>query len=216
MVPEGALKPAFRKRLRGLEETVSAFILYAASDGHCEALEGTNLLLGRSAAAGSSWNSELAARPLFVTASSVGGQETVPSGWVAICPARWQETAAWSGAGRDRREPDYREFKERVAADLLERIRRQAPEVGEGARAVAVATPLTLRDFAGSPAGGLYGVKHKVGQYNPQPAVRIPGLYLTGQATAAPGVLGAAISAFLTCGHLFGHDSLRKEVLACR
>ncbi|BCR03180.1 phytoene desaturase [Desulfuromonas versatilis] len=213
MAPEGALKPAFRKRLGGLEETASAFILYAAGGG--QSLRGSNLILGRLEATEAPWSGELAQRPLFLAANSAGGQ-TDPAGWVAICPASWQETAAWSEPGASRRGPGYRQHKERVAAELLERLRRQAPELAAQARVLATATPLTLRDFGGSPAGGLYGVKHKVGQYNPQPATRIPGVLLTGQAAAAPGVLGAITSAFLTCGNLFGHDQLRREVLECR
>jgi all-trans-retinol 13,14-reductase len=78
------------------------------------------------------------------------------------------------------------------------------------------ATPLTLRDFSNSPAGSLYGAKHRVGQYNPMSGTRIGGLYLIGQSIVAPGVLGAVISAFLACGSILGHDRLRKELTACR
>jgi all-trans-retinol 13,14-reductase len=213
IVPDGVLRPAFRKRVRALEETGSAFILYAEASQPVPVLHGTNLILGRSHAAagedGDDW-------PLFIAANSSCAGPTAPRGWVAICPAQWQDTAPWSDLDPARRKAGYRVAKERTAAKLMERIRRQAPEVADEARILEIATPLTLRNFGGSPTGALYGVKHKVGQYNPQPAVRIPGVYLTGQATAGPGVLGAMISAFLTCGHLFGHDHLRKEVLSCR
>jgi all-trans-retinol 13,14-reductase len=215
MAPEGTLRPAFRKRLQNLEDTTSAFILYGAQPEPASILAGTNLILGRLAATGESWDGGLAERPLFVAGGSAGREKCFSSGWVAICPARWRETAEWSGAGK-LSDPSYRAKKERITGELLERIRRQAPEVADDARILDVATPLTLRNYGGSPTGALYGVKHKVGQYNPQPATRIPGVFLTGQAVAAPGVLGAMLSAFLTCGHLFGHDHLRKEVLACR
>ena len=53
---------------------------------------------------------------------------------------------------------------------------------------------------------------HYIGQYNPQAQTRIPGLVLSGQGTAAPGFLGAVVSAYLTVGTLIGHDLLLKEV----
>ncbi len=216
MAPEGTLRPAFRKRLLNLEDTVSAHILYAARPKQAQVLEGANLILGRLATRDDSWGGELAERMLFMAGSPGHGEKSSLAGWVAICPARWQETAEWNGGASKRRPPGYAAEKERVILALMERIRRQAPEVADQARVLESATPLTLRDFGGCPGGALYGVKHKVGQYNPQPSVRIPGVYLAGQAVAAPGVLGAMISAFLACGHLVGHDHLRKEVLACR
>jgi all-trans-retinol 13,14-reductase len=216
MAPEGTLRPAFRKRLRNLEDTASAFILYGARPKPTTVLEGANLILGRLSAGGNSWGGEFGERPMFLAGGPAGREPTGSSGWVAICPARWQETAEWCGTSSNRRGAGYEAEKERVVNELLERIRRQAPEVADQSRILAAATPLTLRDYGGSPTGALYGVKHRVDQYNPQSATRIPGVYLTGQAVAAPGVLGAMVSAFLTCGHLFGHDHLRKEVLACR
>lgn len=216
LVPEKVLRPAFRNRLRNLEDTVSAFILYVESPTATPVLEGANLILGKLDGDGESWRGKLEGRPLFIAAASSGVNKRGPSGWSVICPAQWEEAAEWGRTEGRGREPGYRAQKERVCSELMDRLRRQAPELADQARLLDAATPLTLRDFGGSPAGALYGVKHKVGQYNPQPIVRIPGVFLTGQATAAPGVLGAIISAFLTCGHLFGHDNLRKEVLACR
>lgn len=47
MVPDGGVRPAFRKRVRALEETGSAFILYAEAPRPLPVLRGTNLILGQ-------------------------------------------------------------------------------------------------------------------------------------------------------------------------
>jgi all-trans-retinol 13,14-reductase len=78
------------------------------------------------------------------------------------------------------------------------------------------ATPLTLRDYTNSPYGSIYGVKHRVGQYNPTPVTRLKGLYLAGQATAAPGIMGAVMSGFIACENIFGRSHLREELKVCR
>lgn len=77
------------------------------------------------------------------------------------------------------------------------------------------ATPLTVKDYLKVPSGALYGVKQKVGQYNPIPMTRMGGLFLAGQAVAAPGLLGAMLSGFLACGSILGHDLLRKGLKKC-
>jgi all-trans-retinol 13,14-reductase len=56
----------------------------------------------------------------------------------------------------------------------------------------------------------MYGIKHKLDQFNPSPLTRVRGLYLSGQAVAAPGLLGATISAFMTVGEVVGHQPLKK------
>jgi all-trans-retinol 13,14-reductase len=61
----------------------------------------------------------------------------------------------------------------------------------------------------------MYGTGHTIDQFNPIPATRIPGLLLAGQSVVAPGILGAVISAFLTCGFIIGHDTIREELIAC-
>jgi all-trans-retinol 13,14-reductase len=98
---------------------------------------------------------------------------------------------------------------------MQSQIERTYPDIAGNIQSIEGSTPLTIRDFCSTPLGGLYGVKHMVGQFNPHPATRIPGLFLAGQAVVAPGIMGAMISGFLACGTLLGHDLMRKELKAC-
>ena len=99
---------------------------------------------------------------------------------------------------------------------MVRSIRASCPEIAEKIIDVTCATPLTLRDYTNSPFGSLYGVKHKIGQYNPMPVTRLKGLFLAGQATTAPGIMGAMMSGFLACGTILGHEKLQKELKQCR
>ncbi|MEZ4601623.1 MAG: FAD-dependent oxidoreductase [Syntrophotaleaceae bacterium] len=216
MAPPGTLRPAFKKRIENLEESATAFVLYGTGPESPQILTRRNLIVGKSGGDGDPWYGDKAERPFFLSGGAACRENAATSGWVAICPVQWDDIG-WKGQGCSRqREAGYADRKSRIGERLFERIRQQVPELANGVRLLEMASPLTLQNYTGSPTGGLYGVKHKVGQYNPQPAVRIPGVYLAGQAVAAPGILGAIISAFLACGHLFGHDHLRREVLACR
>jgi all-trans-retinol 13,14-reductase len=110
------------------------------------------------------------------------------------------------------RPKDYIQFKENTGNRLQRYIEKCVPEIAGNILFTECSTPLTLRDFANNPFGSIYGVKHKVGQYNPIPVTKVKGLFLAGQATVAPGILGTVISAFLVCGFILGHQQLIKQL----
>jgi all-trans-retinol 13,14-reductase len=151
-------------------------------------------------------------RPLYISCNRQKPEETSKFSLVAICPATYAKMNRWSDSSTGKRPEDYLEFKEEIGNKLRSRIEACCPQISETLKFTEIATPLTLRDFSNNPFGSLYGVKHKVGQYNPLPLTKAEGLYLAGQAIVAPGVLGAIISAFLVCGFIFGHGRLLKQL----
>jgi len=80
----------------------------------------------------------------------------------------------------------------------VQRVLRCAGDVVGDFELLDVATPLTFRDHLSSPQGGLYGVKHRLADMPLLPRTAVRGLYLSGQAVVAPGVLGAMCAGFLT------------------
>lgn len=215
LVPEGLFRPTYRKRLGSLEETVSAFICFAISKKPIPALAGANrFLLPDVECIYRLGSRPVGEAPLYLTAACREG-ETEPHGFIGICPALFGETATWSDSRFGRRPEGYRQFKEQALGRMQNQIERVYPDLAGNIQFIEGSTPLTIRDFCGTPAGGLYGVKHMVGQFNPYPATRIPGLFLAGQAVVAPGVMGAVISGLLACGSILGHDVMRKEIKAC-
>jgi all-trans-retinol 13,14-reductase len=215
LAPEGTFRPAYRKRLGALEETVSAFLCFAVAKEPLPALAGTNRFLLPDAGC----LSELGKRPvgagaLYLSAAYRAG-ESVPHGFIGICPTQFTTTTPWATSCFGKRPEAYRQFKAEVLGRMQDQIERAYPDLAGNIEFIEGSTPLTLRDFGNTPFGGLYGVKHRVGQYNPQPVTRIPGLYLAGQAIVAPGVMGAVISGLLACGTILGHDFMRKKLQAC-
>jgi len=214
LVPEKAFRPAYRKRLANLNETPSAHLLFAACEND-SLLEKRNLFLdGNGVPFTDLSKTPLAKRTLYLARAHAEPGTTPRHGLIIICPADQAETAEWQKSRRGQRPADYVAFKQQTMDALTRRVSDTCPELGT-LTPLAGSTPLTMADYAGNPGGGIYGVKHMVGQYNPQPATRIKGLMLAGQGTAAPGILGAALSAYLCCGHLLGHDTLRNEVKQC-
>jgi all-trans-retinol 13,14-reductase len=215
LVPQGIFRPAYRNRLASLQETISAFLAYAVCDAPLPELSGRNrFLLPDAAALREIGKRRLGEVPCYLSGAYRDGA-AVANGMIAIFPANFGETAPWRESCFGKRPEGYLEFKEKTLEEMRRQIERLAPDLAGSIASMEASTPLTIRDYCGGPEGGLYGVKHMVGQYNPLPTTRMQGLHLAGQALVAPGVMGAVISGLVACGTMLGHEHMRKELKRC-
>jgi all-trans-retinol 13,14-reductase len=191
LAPPNAFSPAYRRRIRELEETPSAVVLF----GRCpSATFSGNLILARRPNTIADWmNLPLEERPLFVSspAGTTGGVSV-------ICPATLADVPGNGDLGPRGRPEGYRNWKRELADQFVRRLSHDAHDLMGDFELLDVATPLTFRDRLGGPAGGLYGVKHRLVDLPLLPRTAVKGLYLSGQAVVAPGVLGALCASFLT------------------
>lgn len=215
LVPAEFFRPAYRNRLKGLEETISAHMIFAVATEPLPVLAGSNLFVFPDIDCIKKLGSKSLEESMMYLTAAYRGIETEPKGLIGISPAGYEQTAAWQQSLTGRRCEAYRQFKEKMISCFTHHIERSCPELRGKMQYVEGSTPLTVRDFNNTPKGGLYGIKHMVGQYNPLPVTKLKGLLLAGQAVVSPGVMGAVLSAFITCGNILGHDRLRKELKAC-
>lgn len=215
MLPEEVFRPAYRKRLRGLKETVSAYMIYAASDQPIPILAGTNLFIFPDGESLNNLGKGAIEDNLLYLAGAYSGAGNIPTGFIGISPTLFENTAAWHHSLTGKRPADYRTFKDEVLLRFKTHIDSFCPELAGSMQYTEAATPLTVRDFNNTPRGGLYGIKHMSGQFNPFPITKVKGLFLAGQAILSPGIMGAALSAVMACGSILGHEHLRKELKSC-
>jgi all-trans-retinol 13,14-reductase len=202
--------------LQELEETASACILYVVCNGPIEELTRSNLFIfPEPDLTFLDKNIEVEKRPMYITAAGEKS-DGAKHGFIAICPMSKEQTKPLVDPVSRERSVNYKLLKEEMCEKMVRSIKVSCPEIAKKITDVTCATPLTLRDYTNSPFGSLYGVKHKIGQYNPMPATRLKGLFLAGQAVTAPGIMGAMMSGFLTCGTILGHETLQKELKLCR
>jgi all-trans-retinol 13,14-reductase len=110
---------------------------------------------------------------------------------------------------------DYQELKMQLTAELLAVVSRRFPIITANIIAQDAATPLTYRDYTGTPTGALYGILKDVTQplaTTIATRTRIPNLLLTGQNINMHGVLGVSITAVMTAGELLGLDHLLRKI----
>jgi len=125
------------------------------------------------------------------------------------------QVKAWAGTRQGQRPREYTAYKTAALTTMRQALTNACPELAR-VRYVDGATPLTLKDWMGAPNGALYGARHSIDYFNPQPMTRVPGLYLAGQSVVAPGVLGAVVSGYLASGLVIGFPPLWKELRSCR
>jgi len=218
IVPDSVFRPAYINRLKGLDETPSACILYAMSSVSIAELTGSNIFVFPQPDF-TFLHEDIAVekRPMYITAAGEKGDgEAAKQGFIVICPISKEQTRPLMDIVSQERSSEYVVLKKEISDRIIGSIRKSYPGIVENITDVTCATPLTLRDYTNSPFGSLYGVKHKIGQYNPMPTTRLKGLYLAGQATTAPGIMGAMMSGFITCGTIVGHKKLKEELKRCR
>jgi all-trans-retinol 13,14-reductase len=128
--------------------------------------------------------------------------------------AKWEDSENITGVHVTRNK-EYQAKKEEYAAAILEKTFRRFPELKDNIVAKSISTPLTLRDYTGTPDGSLYGPLKdaaRPGQTSLAVRTRIPNLLLTGQNLNMHGVMGVSISAVATCGELLGMDYLLGRI----
>jgi all-trans-retinol 13,14-reductase len=190
MVSPDVFRPAYRKRVCGLEETPSAVVLY----GRCRSAGFSgNLILGDEPQTFSDWGRlPVEKRPFFVNSpEKTGGVSVAFPAYLADVPGNGNR----EGPGRPK---GYRDWKSQLMDRLVRRLSSCAHDLLGDFEPLDIATPLTFRDRLSSPEGGLYGVKHRIVDMPLLPRTAAGGLYLSGQAVVAPGVLGALCASFLT------------------
>lgn len=122
---------------------------------------------------------------------------------------KWEDTAT------GHRGPDYEQFKQLYSETVIDYVCRFQPHLRSCIEQVYTASPLTYRDYTGSPEGSAYGVLKDY--HNPLASIlpvrtRIPNLFLTGQSINIHGCLGTTISAVATCAEFVGTEYLTKKI----
>ena len=127
---------------------------------------------------------------------------------------QWENTFHTTTHKADRGE-DYEIFKNDKAELLLQEIEKKYPDIRESILDICTSTPLTYRDYIGTPSGGMYGYVKDV--HNPLQSFLLPGtkinnLLLTGQSIGLHGIYGVAIGSILTCCELLDREYLLEKI----
>lgn len=114
--------------------------------------------------------------------------------------ANWDAVAPWADTAIGARGEDYKEFKRRAEATLMAQFERYFPDLAKLVVYRELATPLSTVSYTGHSEGAFYGLDvtpERVVSDALRARTPIPGLFLTGQDVASPGIPGALMGGLL-------------------
>ena len=134
---------------------------------------------------------------------------------IIMTPMPFEMVSKWEQSYLGNRLCEYLEFKEQSMEMLIKFAGQRFPELESSIDYKEASTPLTWRDYTGTPEGSMYGIErnfHEPLLTTLLPVTKIPGFYFTGQNINLHGVLGVTIGAVLTCGEIVGLDYLLNQI----
>ncbi len=133
----------------------------------------------------------------------------------AITYMKYDEVKKWEDTYIGNRGDDYKSFKNQKASKFIDAIEKVIPGIKNCIDEFYTSSPLTYRDYTGTPDGSMYGVVKDCN--NPITTflshnTKIPNLYLTGQNLNLHGILGVTISSIISCSNLVNINDLIKDI----
>ncbi len=113
------------------------------------------------------------------------------------------------------KDEEYLKLKEELFKPLIETIEEEFPGFKKSIVSICYSSPLTNQFYNPSPNGSAYGIYHDstcTGVKSLGPRTHFENLYLTGQNTLFPGLLGASVSGLRTSGHIVGIKSILNQL----
>ena len=216
------IKKVYRKRLKGLENSISSFILNIVFKKNTFKYIKYNYYCHKE---GQIWNMANYTEenwPLgycvFVPATSRTGE--FAEGMSLLTYMRFEDVKEWEhtfntvAAVNDRGET-YEAFKKRKSEQLLDEVEKKFPGIRDCIFSYYSSTPLSFRDYIGNDDGSMYGImkdyQDPLKTFIPS-HTKLPNLYFTGQNLNLHGVLGATISGIMTSMTIMGNDTIIEKI----
>lgn len=212
------LRPAYRRRVQALPETVGGFSVYLRFKPGAVPYMNHNFYGYRQT---SPWDCEAYTAAdwprgyLYMHFCHEPHQQYARSG-VILSYMRFSEVAPWLGTRVGRRGADYEQFKRQHAERLIDAVGRDVSGLRDAIDGYYTSTPLTYRDYTGTEGGSMYGIAKDI-HLGPAARVhhrtKIPNLLLTGQNINSHGILGVLVGTVVTCSELLTSEHIFNQII---
>lgn len=152
----------------------------------------------------------------YILLSELPGQNSeYASGLTIMTPIDHNVFNKWANTTVGRRGQDYEDLKNELAEKLLSRVFERFPKFKNIVKNYYTATPLTYRDYLGTPDGSAYGLIkdcEKPFETLVLPKTHIRNLLLTGQNINVHGMLGVSTGSLLTISYITDIKKIIKDI----
>lgn len=207
LLPEGALPAAYTEGLLQVGETGSAICVHLLVDEKQQGVRGYNIFRIHKTDGVNMDGIFLQVRPSeragFNLLTIIGG-------------SKFSDWKQWYATHTGKRGEAYRQAKMQAAQSLIEITGRVLGPLGDYI-ILDISTPLSMRDWAASPEGSIYGLMRSVNndlQYAVMTRMPLKSLYLVGQNAIAPGLLGVTLGVLRGVGEVAGRARFQAFLAA--
>ncbi len=225
MVEGPQLRSAYKNRIKGLENTVSSFLVNVVVKPNTLEHLDHNIYhcINPDVWAGPFYDVNKWPESVGVFGNTNSKNPNYTENFTAMAYMRYEDCAKWADTKSiipnniNYRGDDYEAFKIEKAEKLLTALEERMPNIKSKVQSYTCATPLTYRDYIGSRDGSLYGA---IKDYKEPlktfitPRTKVNNLFLTGQNLNLHGVMGVTVSSIVTCSELLGTPFLINQVIA--
>lgn len=206
MLPQGAVRPSYRKRISGLKNTHGIFAVHARIDADAQAEIPYNIFKIET-----DRNGDVPDLKYYqIRKSERKGINTLS----VLTSGKTDSWQPWVNTKSGCRGKAYYAAKEAEAVRLIREAKAFFGHL-KGLKILDAYTPLTLRDWVNSPEGSAYGVLRSASQMLAAALLNrtsVKGLYLAGQSVLAPGIIGTIMGSFSTVKLILGNKAFRESV----
>ena len=225
LLGEENLRPAYKKRIEKLKNTTSSFTLYLSFKKNTFPYLNYNIydyfVEPKKVWDITEYDPDKWPDALFSCTPSNIEQGEFADSLTVLTYMDYEETKLWSdsyntAAYPGKRPKEYLEFKKNKEELVLKKLEERFPGIRECILNQYSSTPLTYKDYIGTEDGSLYGIKKDINNTlatTINSKTKISNLFLTGQNVIFHGILGATISALVTCMHFIEGDQLIKKIV---
>ncbi len=203
------IRPAFRKRINAIPQTVGGFSVYLRfKDGEMPYMNSNFYGYLQD----SPWGCELydeASWPkgyLYMHLCHEPQPKFAKTG-VILSYMQMADVERWKGTHVGHRGEDYEAFKHEKAERLLAAVEQEFPGLRGKIADYYTSTPLTYLDYTGTEGGSMYGIAKDVslGAACRVPhRTKVPNVLQTGQNINSHGILGVMVGTIVTCTEILG------------
>ena len=210
------IRPAFRKRINAIPQTVGGFSVYLRFKENTVPYMNSNFY---GYLTNSPWNCEHyddASWPkgyLYMHLCHEPQPQFAKTG-VILSYMQMSDVEKWKGTRVGHRGEDYEAFKHERAERLIAALEREFPALRGQIADYYTSTPLTYQDYTGTEGGGMYGIAKDVslGAACRVPhRTRVPNVLQTGQNINSHGILGVMVGTIVTCTEILGPLKIDNE-----
>jgi all-trans-retinol 13,14-reductase len=213
----GSFRKSFINRINDIPNTISCFCLYMALKPGSIKHRNSNYYYnsGQSVWAADDYDINLWPQGYMIYTT----ESPLHPGWAesatAITPMQYHEMGQWENTFIGRRGAGYEAMKAGKAAKLMHLIDNTFEPISRFAEWHGAATPLSYRDYTGTPEGSMYGIDRSCADPLKTfllPNTSIKNLYLSGQSTNLHGAMGVSMGAVITSCAVLGSDTIMKDI----